>query len=117
MPDFDENDIAIRRARRLIEGGRCVLSSDWSVARPSADDEDALLEANSWEEYSAWHLGVDDGEQYDTRERYAFPTGDFRQVHRSALVHALIHAERDGHMAVKRAAEDLLARLAQVAGG
>jgi len=116
MPDVDENDIGIRRARRLIEAGRFVLTSDWDAARPSPEDRDAFLEANSWDEYSSWHLGVDDDAQYDTKERYRFPIGDFREVHRSALVHALIHAEREGHGAVKAAAEDLLGRLAQVAG-
>ena len=116
MPDFGENDIAIRCARRLIESGRVVLSSDWNTARPSEADEDAFLQANSWEEYSSWHLGVDDDEQYDSRERYGFPIGDLRQVHRSALVHALITAERDGHDEVRAAAADLLARLERVAG-
>jgi hypothetical protein len=116
MPDIDENDIGIRRARRLIEAGRYDLSSDWEQARPTPDDQDAFLEANSWDEYSSWHLGVDDDEQYDTKERYRFPIGDFERVHRSALVHALIHAEREGHRAVRSAAEDLLGRLSQVAG-
>lgn len=116
MPDFAENDLAIRRARRLIESGQVVLGSDWAAARPSAEAEDAFLEANSWEDYSAWHLGVDDDEQYDAKSRYGFPTGDFRQVHQSALVHALITAERDGHDAVKDAAQDLLSRLERVSG-
>jgi len=116
MPDIDENDIGIRRARRLIESGQYVLGGDWEAARPSAGDEDAFLEANSWDEYSSWHLGVDDDEQYDTKERYRFPIGDFRAVHQSALVHAMLHAEREGHDAVKEAAEDLLGRLGRVAG-
>ncbi len=116
MPDFGENDIAIRHARRLIESGQVVPSSDWFEARPSPEAQDAFLETHSWEEYSAWHLGVDDDEQYDTKERYGFPTGDFRQVHQSALVHALVTAERDGHAEVKAAAEDLLERLRRVSG-
>ena len=116
MPDFGENDIAIRHARRLIESGQVVLASDWTSARPSPEAQDAFLEANSWEEYSAWHLGVDDDEQYDSKERYGFPAGDLTQVHQSALVHAMITAERDGHDEVKAAAEDLLARLARVSG-
>lgn len=117
MPDYDENDIAIRRARRLIEGGQCVLNSDWGEARPSAADEDAFLEEHSWEEYSAWHLGVVQDDPYDAKERYGFPVGDFEQVHRSALVHALIRAEQSGQDAVRQAAADLLQRLEQVTGG
>lgn len=116
MPDFGENDIAIRHARRLIEGGQAVVSSDWSAVRPTPEAQDAFLETGSWEEYSAWHLGVDDDAQYDSKERYGFPVGDFRQVHQSALVHAMITAERDGHDEVKAAAEDLLSRLQRVSG-
>ena len=116
MPDFGENDIAIRRARRLIENGEVVASSDWSAARPSPEAQDAFLEANSWEAYSSWHLGVDDDAQYDAKERYGFPIGDFEQVHQSALVHAMITAERDGHDEVKAAAQDLLSRLQGTSG-
>lgn len=111
MPDFGENDIAIRRARRLIENGQVVVSSDWTAVRPTPEAQDAFLEANSWEAYSSWHLGVDDDEQYDSKDRYGFPIGDFDQVHQSALVHAMLMAERDGHTEVKLAAQDLLGRL------
>jgi hypothetical protein len=116
MPDFGENDIAIRRARRLIEAGQVVLSSDWGTEYPSADARDAFLETNAWEGYSSWHLGVDDDAPYDSTDRYGFPIGDFHRVHRSALIHAMLTAERDGHDEVKRAAEDLLARLERVVG-
>lgn len=116
MPEFGENDIGIRRARRLIESGQVVASSDWTAVRPSAEAEDAFLEAHSWEAYSSWHLGVDDDAQYDDKARYGFLIGDFEQVHQSALVHALITAERDGHGDIKQVAEDLLARLARAGG-
>ncbi len=117
MPEFGENDIAIRRARRLIENGQVVASSDWTAVRPSDSAEDAFLDANSWEAYSSWHLGVDDDEQYDAKARYGFPIGDFERVHQSALVHAMLTAERDGHAEIRAAAEDLLSRLQRTSGG
>ena len=112
MPGFDENDLCIRHARRLIESGRFVLVSDWPAARPSAGDEEAYLESHGWEEYSAWHLGIDDDAVYDSRERYGFLIGDFTQVHRSALVACMLEASRDGEKAVEREAAELLERLA-----
>lgn len=112
MADFDENDLCIRQARRLIESGRCVLDSDWSAVRPSAEDEDAYLDSHGWEEYSAWHLGLDGDAVYDTKERYGFLIGDFTQVHRSALVACMLQASADGQKAVAAEAGDLLQRLA-----
>ena len=114
MPDFDENDHCIRHARRLIESGRCVLDSEWPAARPSPDDEDAYLESHGWEEFSAWHLGLDGDAAYEDRERYGFLVGDFQRVHRSALIAAMLEASRDGHRAVEREASDLLRRLAEL---
>ena len=112
MPEYDENDLCIRHARRLIESGRCVLDSDWSAVRPSAEEEDAFLDGHAWEEYSAWHLGIDDDAVYDTKERYGFLIGDFHRVHRSALVACMLQASADGQKAVAGEAGDLVQRLA-----
>ena len=114
MADFDENDLCIRHARRLIESGRCVLDGDWAAARPTPEDEDAFLDGHGWEEYSAWHLGLDPDAAYEDKARYGFLVGDFRQVHRSALVAAMLEASRDGQKAVEREASDLLRRLAEL---
>ena len=114
MPDFDENDHCIRHARRLIESGRVVLDSDWASARPTPEQQDAFLEDHGWEEFSAWHLGLDGDAGYEDRARYGFPVGDFTRVHRSALIAAMLEAGRDGHGAVQREADDLLRRLAEL---
>ena len=114
MPEFDENDHCIRHARRLIEGGRVVLERDWASARPTTEQQDAFLEGHGWEEFSAWHLGLDEDAGYEDKARYGFPVGDFTRVHRSALVTALLEAGRDEHRAVQREADDLLRRLAEL---
>ena len=114
MADFDENDLCIRHARRLIESGRCVMDSDWASARPSPEQQDAFLEGHGWEEYSAWHLGLDEDAAYEDKARYGFPVGDFARVHRSALVAAMLEASRGGHRAVAREADDLLRRLTEL---
>ena len=114
MPDFDENDLCIRHARRLIESGRVVLDSDWASARPTAEQREAFLEGHGWEELSAWHLGLDADAGYEDMARYGFPVGDFTRVHRSSLIAAMLEAGRDGHRAVQREADDLLRRLAEL---
>jgi hypothetical protein len=114
MADFDENDHCIRHARRLIESGRCVLDGDWASARPTPEQQDAFLEDHGWEEFSAWHLGLDGDAGYEDKARYGFPVGDFTRVHRSALIAAMLEASRDGHRAVEREAGDLLRRLAEL---
>lgn len=111
MADYDENDLCIRHARRLIESGRCVMDSEWATARPSPDEEAAYLEDHGWEEYSAWYLGLDDEAQYDSKDRYGFLIGDFQQVHRSALYACALAASMAGETAVEQEANDLLRRL------
>jgi hypothetical protein len=115
MADYEENDLCIRQARRLIESGRCVMDSDWPSVRPSPEEEDAYLEGHGWEEYSAWHLGLEEEAPYESKERYGFLIGDFRQVHRSALYACVLAASVAGQKAVEREANELLRRLAELA--
>lgn len=82
MASYTVNEDAVAHARRLIDAHRYVLESVWGDAQPSADDENAFLKAHSWDEYAAWHLGLTDGANDDTKARYAFVYGDFRRVHR-----------------------------------
>ena len=46
-----------------------------------------------------------------TKDRYAFPYGDFRTVDRAALIHARQRARQNDHAAIEEAADDLLQRL------
>src|SRR4029077_7395002 len=86
MASYKVNRAAVAHARRLIDQRRYVLDSDWGEVQPSADDENAFLEHHSWEDYAAWHLGLTDGANDETKARYAFVVGDLKRVHRSALI-------------------------------
>jgi hypothetical protein len=57
MASYSLNDSAVEHARRLIEGRQYVLESDWGEVQPSADDENAFLEARYACHYRAaeWH--------------------------------------------------------------
>jgi hypothetical protein len=110
------NEPAVERARRLIDARQYVLSSQWGDVQPRAADENAFLEGHSWEEYAEWHLGITDGAADGTKARYAFVFGDFRRVHRSALIACHFRAAEWRHKAIELAAHDLLQRLDTVSG-
>ena len=95
-------------ARKLIEARQYVLDSDWGEVQPRADAQNAFLERRSWEEYAAWHLGLTEGVTDQTKARYGFVFGDFRRVHRTALIACVYRAAEWRHKDVERAAREVL---------
>lgn len=111
MASYSVNDAAVAKARQLIDARQYVLDSDWGVSQPDADAQNAYLERHSWDQYAAWHLGLTDGANDETKARYAFVYGDLRRVHRSALIACVYRASEWRHKAVELAAHDLLQHL------
>ena len=116
MAEYSVNKEAVSHITSLIEGRQYVLDSDWGDDQPSAADENAYLENHSWDEYAAWHLGLTEGATDETKARYAFVAGDFRRVHRSALIACVYRASEWRHKEVELAAHDLLQLLDRTAG-
>ena len=116
MASYSVNDRAVSRARQLIDAHQYVLDSDWGEVQPSAEDENAFLESHSWDEYAEWHLGLTDGASDKTKARYGFIYGDFRRVHRFALIACRYRATEWRHKAVELAAHDLLQLLDKKSG-
>ena len=111
MAKYSVNDAAVKKARDMIDKRQYVVESDWGEVQPSADDENAFLEAHGWDTYAEWFLGLTDGATEETKARYGFVFGDFRRVHRSALIACVYRAAEWNHKAVELAAHDLLQRL------
>ncbi len=111
MASYSVNQLAVARARRLIDSHQYVLDSSWGDVQPSADDENTFLETHSWDEYAEWHLGLADGATEQTKARYAFVFGDFRRVHRMGLIACQYRAAEWRHKDVELAAHELLQRL------
>lgn len=105
------NPDAVAHARRLIDARQYVLDSSWGDVQPSADDENAYLESHSWDEFAAWHLGLTEGTNAETKARHAFVYGDFRRVHRMGLIACRFRAAEWRHKEVELAAHDLLQHL------
>jgi hypothetical protein len=111
VASYSLNELAVTRARRLIDARQYVLDSDWGDVQPRADRENAFLASHTWEEYSEWHLGLTDGATERTKARYAFGYGDFRRVHRSGLIACVYRAAEWRHKDIELAAHDLLQHL------
>ncbi len=57
-------------------------------APASAEAENEFIRLHGFDEYAKWHLGIDDEEHERTKGRYRFPDGDFKKVHRLAVLAA-----------------------------
>jgi hypothetical protein len=116
MASYTVNDVAVAHCRELIASKQYVLDSDWGRVQPGADTQNAYLERHGWEEYAAWHLGLTEGANDETKARYAFGYGDLRRVHRTGLIACVYRASEWRHKQVELAAHDLLQELDRVAG-
>ena len=116
MATYTVHRAGVEQAERLIDSRQYVLDSDWGEQQPDAAAQNAYLERHSWDEYAAWHLGLTEGARDETKARYAFVCGDFRRVHRTALIACVYRASEWRHKAIELAAHDLLQRLDSVAG-
>ena len=111
MAEYAVNHAAVTKARELIDARQYVLDSDWGESQPSADDENAFLEAHGWDDYAAWFLGLTEGATDETKARYGFVYGDFRRIHRTGLIACVYRASEWNHKEVELTAHDLLQRL------
>ena len=116
MASYSVNEQAVAHIRKLIKNKQYVLDSNWGDDQPAADAQNEFLENHSWDEYAAWHLGLTDGANDETKARYAFVVGDFRRVHRTGLIASVYRASEWRHKAVELAAHDLLQELDRAAG-
>jgi hypothetical protein len=116
MTSYSVNKGAVRHAERLIRARRYVLRSDWGDVQPGADAQNAFLKSHSWDEYAEWHLGLTEGATDETKARYAFVYGDFRRVHRTALIACVYRASEWRHKDIELAAHELLQLLDRTSG-
>jgi hypothetical protein len=104
------NKDALALARQLLRDGDVVRDErdDWSEHAPSTDDENAFIEEHGMDEFAKWHLGEDTAESAGTKGRCKFPYGDFRRVHRCAVISGESRAGQYDHASIEKALRDLL---------
>jgi hypothetical protein len=103
------NETAFEQGRKLIRAGKAVIDErdDWSEHQPNAAQESELIEKSGWREYAKWHLGIDEEEAEETKAHYKFPYGDFKKVHRCALLAAESRAGHYKYPDIEGAAHEL----------
>jgi hypothetical protein len=107
-PRIQSIPVRLPSARRLIESRQYVLDSEWGDVQPRSDDENAFLSSHSWQDYAEWHLGLTEGASEESKARFAFVYGDFRRLHRTALIACVYRAAEWRHKEVELAAHRLL---------
>jgi hypothetical protein len=77
-------------AGKLIKEGHVIADGKgaWSNHRPSAEEENQFIRLHGFNEYAKWYLGIDERYGANTKRRYKFPYGDFKNVHRCGLLAA-----------------------------
>jgi hypothetical protein len=110
---------AYEYAQKLIRNRRCVLDqrSDWTDHKPPRSGEKKFIEEHGLAEFGKWHLGEDDEEAEGSKRRYKFPYGDFKSVHRCAILAAESRAGQYKYTDIELAAAHLLRMLDALTSG
>jgi hypothetical protein len=103
------NERAFEHAKKLIAEGKCVLDERdlWSEHQPTTEQENRFIAEHGFGEYGKWYLGLDKQEPEDTKERYKFPYGDFKRVHRCGVLSAESRAGQYHYHDIEAAAAHL----------
>src|SRR3977135_543697 len=103
------NRAAVQHARSLIRNGHVVKDDRdaWSEDQPSTAEENEFIRRHGFAAYGQWHLGVDEDKAPEPRARYRFPYGDFRDVHRCAVISAESRAGQYKYFEIEKAAASL----------
>jgi hypothetical protein len=107
------NTAALKHARQLIRDAKATrdVRDDWSEHAPDTGEENTFIKKHGFAEYAKWHLGEDDEKTPDTKGRYSFPFGDFRRLHRCAILAVESRAAQNDYDDIAKAAKSLLEEL------
>jgi hypothetical protein len=104
------NKNAFSYAEELIAQGHVDSDkkNEWARHHPTASDENDFIREHGFVEYEKWHLGIDATHAQNTKAKYKFPFGDFKNIHRCALLAVKSRAHQFGYSDIENAAERLL---------
>jgi hypothetical protein len=103
------NRRAFQHARTLVDRRRAVLDERdaWGEHRPTSRQRDAFIRAHGIRSYGTWFLGIDTDAAEGTKARHKLPYGDFKNVHRCAVLAAEARAAQYRYAHVAAAAAHL----------
>jgi hypothetical protein len=104
------NESGFGYAKDLIEQGHAVVDkrNEWRNDHPTAQQENDFIRDHGFAEYSKWHLGIDATHVQNSKVRFKFPFGDFKNIHRCALLAVKSRAHQYGYSDIENAAKRLL---------
>ena len=104
---------AFEYAKELIKEGQVIADGRgaWGEHQPSAGAENEFIRLHGFGEYAKWHLGIDDRYAENTKRRYRFPYGDFKNIHRCGLLAAQSRAAQRKYFEIANAAAQLKAMI------
>ena len=104
------NAAAVSHANGLIRRGSVVHDErdDWSEHAPSAAEENDYIKKHGITEYAKWFLGEDTEQDTENKSRYLFPYGDFKKVHRCAVISLESRAAQNDHDDITKSTKNLL---------
>ena len=107
------NEDAFAFAMQLVQRGHFIADGkgSWSEHRPSADEENEFIRVHGFNEYAKWHLGIDDRYPENTKRRYKFSYGDFKNVHRCGVLAVQSRASEFKYSEIENAAAHLRAMI------
>jgi hypothetical protein len=107
------NEDAFAFAVQLVQQGHFIADGKgaWSEHRPSTDEENEFIRVHGFSEYAKWHLGIDDRYPENTKRRYKFPFGDFKNVHRCGVLAVQSRAAEYRYSEIENTAAQLREKL------
>ena len=104
------NPKGIAHANALIASGDVKEPSSWE--HPTPDMENAYLEANGWDKFAQWYLGVDTSADPETKNHYGYVyTSDFKTVDRQGLRAIRQRAAQNNQTAIFAAAGKMIEKI------
>jgi hypothetical protein len=100
---------ALEHAKELIAGGHVIMDNHgaWWGHKASTEQKNEFIRRNGFSEYARWHLGIDDRHAENSKARYKFPYGDFKDIHRCAVLAVQARAAEYRHYEIEKAALEL----------
>lgn len=104
------NKRAYDLAKQMIEHGFELEhdENNWKEAQPSVQETTEYLDAHDLDEYGAWFLGIDSEADQNSQSKFVYPFGDFKVVHKSALLDSEKKARENKDNEIAEAAKRLL---------
>jgi hypothetical protein len=96
------NKIDFDHAKKLVQEGHFT----WDE-RDACSEHQPLIREHGFPAFAKWRLEINSEKGENTKGRYEFPYGDFRNVHRCAVISAESRAGQYKHFDIERAAAHL----------